>query len=45
MGYLKAGGIEKISRRWFYTLGGFSNPKLFRKQRGASWAYYKDNRS
>lgn len=36
-------GVEKITRRQFYALGGFSNPALFRKanKRGA-WSYYRD---
>lgn len=40
-------GHTKISRAEFYRLGGFSNPDLFRKQRGNSWEYFRvtDNRS
>lgn len=38
-------GTLRISKRNFYALGGFSNPRLFRKadKRGA-WNYYYDNR-
>lgn len=31
---------HEISKREFYRRGGFSNPKLFRKQRGNGWSYY-----
>lgn len=33
---------ERITRREFYDLGGFSNSKLFRLQsRGGAWRYYR----
>lgn len=31
----------KITKKEFYRGGGFSNPNLFRKQSGNSWAYYQ----
>lgn len=32
----------RISKRKWYGLGGFANPRLFRKQaRNGSWAYYQ----
>lgn len=36
-------GVQKITKRDFYALGGLSNPALFRKadKRGA-WRYYRD---
>lgn len=36
-------GVERISKRQFYTLGGFKNPALFRKHDGRSWRYYRDH--
>jgi len=33
-------GAYEIYKKEFYARGGFSNPKLFRKQRGNGWAYY-----
>ena len=37
-------GIEKISKRLFYSLGGFSNPALFRKaDRRGVWSYFWDH--
>lgn len=42
--YLRWGGVERISKRQFYALGGLSHPGLFRKMRGGAWAYFKDNR-
>lgn len=37
-------GIEKISKREFYALGGFANSALFRKadSRG-EWRHYMDH--
>lgn len=29
-----------LRRRDFYRLGGFANPRLFRRMRGGSWRYY-----
>lgn len=34
-------GHERITKAQFYALGGFSNSKLYRKQRGNSWAYFR----
>ncbi len=35
-------GAVEIYKKEFYHLGGFSNPKLFRKQRkSGTWVYYK----
>ncbi len=34
-------GATKISKGEFYAKGGFSNPRLYRKQRGRSWVYYR----
>ena len=34
-------GKTKISKKEFYKLGGFSNPTLYRKQRGHAWVYYQ----
>lgn len=31
----------KITRNIFYSLGGFSNPKLYRKMLDESWAYFE----
>lgn len=31
----------KISKAEFYNLGGFSNPKLFRKMISGRWLYYR----
>ena len=31
----------RITREQFYRLGGFSNPRLYRKQLGKGWAYYQ----
>lgn len=31
----------KISKAEFYNLGGFSNPKLFRKMISGRWFYYR----
>lgn len=33
-------GYKKISKREFYDRGGFSNPKLFRKDNGKGWVYF-----
>ena len=33
---------ERITKRKFYDLGGFSNGELFRQQsRGGAWRYYR----
>lgn len=32
---------KKITKTEFYALGGFSNPKLVRKAKGAGWVYYQ----
>lgn len=32
----------KVSRRYWYASGGFSNPGYFRKQRRGVWSYYID---
>lgn len=33
---------ERITKREFYALGGFSNSQLFRLQsRGGAWRYYR----
>lgn len=38
-------GIEKIKRKLFFNLGGFSNPALFRKETSNGvWGYYCDLR-
>ena len=31
----------KISKSEFYPLGGFSNPRLYRKMIGNRWSYYR----
>lgn len=31
--------IQYSRKRW-YEMGGLSNPKLFRRQRGNSWSYW-----
>ena len=32
---------ERITKKEFYALGGFSNSRLFRQQsRGGAWRYY-----
>lgn len=31
----------RISKRAFYDMGGFSNPNLFRRDRGRGWEYYR----
>lgn len=38
-------GIEKVSRRYWYATGGFSNNNYFRRanKRGV-WSYFIDNR-
>ncbi len=33
-------GFTKISKKEFYAIGGFSNPKLFRKMIGNNWKYW-----
>lgn len=33
-------GYTKISRKKFYKLGGFSNPRCVRISRGGDWAYF-----
>lgn len=33
-------GPQRISRKMFYLLGGFSDTRMFRKMQGGSWAYY-----
>lgn len=37
-------GYAKISRKRFYQLGGFSNPRLVRVTRNGGWAYYEELR-
>ena len=35
-------GSTRITKKEFYTLGGFSNPALFRKQTpGGGWSYWR----
>lgn len=34
-------GYTQITRKQFYELGGFANPKLVRVRRGYSMAYYE----
>lgn len=34
-------GYTKISRKAFYSQGGFHNPQLVRVERNKSWAYFK----
>jgi hypothetical protein len=31
----------KISKREFYDMGGFANPKLYRKMVGGAWNHFK----
>jgi hypothetical protein len=33
-------GYTRITKAEFYRLGGFSNPRLVRKEIGQSWAYF-----
>lgn len=34
-------GRTRITKREFYDMGGFSNPRLFRRQRkSGAWQYY-----
>lgn len=33
---------ERISKRQFYHMGGFSNPRLFRKMNRGCWQYFWD---
>lgn len=33
-------GYMRISRSLFYELGGFSNPRCVRLERGRCWAYF-----
>jgi len=33
-------GYARITKRHFYNLGGFSNPRCVRKRVGRSWAYF-----
>lgn len=33
-------GYERITKREFYTNGGFSNPRCVRVTRNKAWAYY-----
>lgn len=33
--------MKRITKRYFYAAGGFSNPKLHRKQRGGAWQYFE----
>lgn len=37
-------GTERISKKLWYALGGFSNNDLFRKQVNGAWCYYIDHR-
>jgi hypothetical protein len=34
-------GYYRITRKQFYTLGGFSNSLNVRKQLGRSWSYWR----
>jgi hypothetical protein len=36
-------GITRISKKEFYLLGGFANPRLFRRHR-YGWRHFLDNR-
>lgn len=36
-------GYKRITKREFYALGGFSNSRCVRVQRGKCWAYYFQN--
>lgn len=33
-------GYTKITKKEFYSMGGFSNPRLVRVTRNRTWAYY-----
>ena len=33
-------GHRKVSRAYWYRMGGFSEPRCARVTRGRSWAYY-----
>jgi len=33
-------GYRRISKRFFYRLGGFANPRCIRVTRSGGWAYY-----
>jgi hypothetical protein len=33
-------GYKQITKREFYSRGGFSNSRCVRVQRGAGWAYF-----
>lgn len=33
-------GWTRITKAEWYRLGGFSNPSLYRIQRGKAWKYY-----
>lgn len=33
-------GYQKITKKEFYSLGGFSNPNLFRKMVNGAWQYF-----
>ena len=38
-------GVEQISKRRFYDLGGFANSRLFRKAApSGAYGHFKDNR-
>jgi hypothetical protein len=34
--------VEKVSRKFWYATGGFSNPHYFRKHNGRCWEYFID---
>lgn len=33
--------LLKLKKRTWYEMGGFSNPKLFRVDKGRGWEYYR----
>jgi hypothetical protein len=34
-------GYTRITKEQFYAKGGFSNPRLVRREESGSWAYYE----
>jgi hypothetical protein len=33
-------GSYRVSKRRWYALGGFANPRCWRRQTGLAWGYY-----
>jgi hypothetical protein len=40
--WMKVGGLEKVSRQFWYATGGFANSNYFRKMKSGCWHYFID---